>query len=271
MRFCPLFLIFLLVPNLLSQDPADRPPKSPYVEREEKQIKFYPGGKIDIATAVSGSIRIIGWRQASVQMDAEKIVYYNSNERAKGLLEQYPIRFRHTQTSVTIGIIGPSQPDATVEINLTLHVPGDRTDIKAKAVHSDFTIDSINGWIEATMGEGGVEARSMSGYFAATTKRGDIYVEMSGRRWRGLEFAAVTEMGTIDLLLPTEYDARIQIETRNGKMDVDYPPRLVDGEEVPLEVAVGEKGQSLDSDLGDGGAPIKLITYSGDVRFSRLD
>jgi hypothetical protein len=272
MRFCLIVIFSLFVSGLRAQEPSETPDpssKGPYVEREEKQIKFYPGGKIDIATAVPGSIRIMGWQKSSVQMEAEKIIYYFGPEEAKALIEEYPIKVRYTETNVIIGISGPSPPDATVEINLTFHVPRDRTDLNIKAVQSDCIIDSLNGWIEVTAGEGSLEATSMSGYFAGTTKRGDIHVEMSGRRWRGLEFAAVTQMGSIDLLLPAEYDARVQLETRNGKLDVDYPPRLVDGELVPLEVSVGEKGQSLDSDVGDGGAPIKLITHFGDVRFSQ--
>jgi hypothetical protein len=274
MRLCLLMMLYLLVPNLQPEELAQTaasPPEAPYVEREDRQIKFYPGGKIDIATVVPGSISIIGWKKASIQLEAEKIIYYLNRERAKSLLEEYPIRFRYTQTSVTIGILGSSPPDATVEINLTLHVPSDRTDISVKAIQSDFTIGSVNGWIEATVGEGSLDAASMSGYFAATTKRGDIRVEMSGKRWRGLEFAAVTQLGSVDLLLPADFDARIQLETRNGKMDVDYPPRMVDGELVPLEVVVGEKGQSLDSEVGDGGAPIKLITHFGDVKFAQKE
>ena len=53
MRLCLLMMLYLLVPNLQPEELAQTaasPPEAPYVEREDRQIKFYPGGKIDIAT-----------------------------------------------------------------------------------------------------------------------------------------------------------------------------------------------------------------------------
>ena len=58
----------------------------------------------------------------------------------------------------------------------------------------------------------------MAGYFSGSTLRGDIHVAMSGNRWRGSEFAALTQMGSADLQLPAEYSAALQLETRNGKV-----------------------------------------------------
>ncbi len=275
MWFCLILPFCLLYSNLQSQDSPQTStaplPKTPYVVHEEKQFTFYPGGKLEIAAALPGSIRIIGWEKASIRMESEKIIYYVDQEPAKALIEQFPIRIRFTQTSATIGIPGPSKPDATMEINLTLFVPRDKTDISVKMIQGDFAVGSINGWVEATVGEGSLEATSMSGYFSASTQRGDIHVEMADNRWRGLEFAAITHQGYINLLLPEVFSANLQLETRDGKMDVDYPPRMVDGELVPLKVMVGKKGQSLASTVGDGGAPIKLVTYSGNVRLSRKE
>ena len=91
MRLCLLMMLYLLVPNLQPEELAQTaasPPEAPYVEREDRQIKFYPGGKIDIATVVPGSISIIGWKKASIQLEAEKIIYYLNRERAKSLLEE---------------------------------------------------------------------------------------------------------------------------------------------------------------------------------------
>jgi len=108
----------------------------------------------------------------------------------------------------------------------------------------------------------------MAGYFSCSTQRGDIRIEMSGNRWRGLEFAALTQQGSADLTLPAEYSAALQLETRNGKVVVNYPPRIVEGETVPPEIIIKKNSQSLKAAVGDGGAPIKLVTYSGDVTLS---
>jgi len=274
MRFCVLLIGCLLASDICAQEPPKTSsglPEVPYVERQEKQFAFYPGGKIGIEAGVPGNIRIIGWEKATVRMEAEKIVYYLAPEQAKALVEQYPIRVRYTQTSVTVRIASSPTHGATMEFNLTFYVPKDRTDISVKKSHGDFAVSSVNGWIEASVAEGSLEADSLSGYFSAKTLRGDIRVKMSGNRWRGFEFAAVTQLGSIDLQLPLAFSAALQLETRDGKVTVDYPPQIVDGEPEPPQILIRKNSQSLKATVGDGGPPIKLVTYSGDVKLSKLN
>jgi hypothetical protein len=91
---------------------------------------------------------------------------------------------------------------------------------------------------------------------------------MSGSHWNGYEFAAVTQKGSATLLLPAKFSAALQIETRDGKIVVDYPPQVVEGEETPPEIIINKKSQSLKASIGDGGAPIKLLTTLGDLTIS---
>jgi len=108
----------------------------------------------------------------------------------------------------------------------------------------------------------------MAGYFSAITQRGDIVAEMSNIRWNGLEFAAMTQMGSATLILPKEYSAALQLETRKGKITVDYPNRIYEGEEIPPDIIIKDTAQSLKASVGEGGAPIKLATLSGDITLS---
>jgi len=272
MRIFSVFLLFFLAPTLFPQEapePSSPPAKTPYIEREERQISFYPGGKLEVTAGVPGSLKIIGWQKASVRLEAEKIVYYLEPEEAKAVLKKNPVRFRWNQTSSSIRTSGSAE--VTMEINLTLYVPGDRTDVNAKTLQGDFSVAGVNGWVEVSIaGQGSIEASSMSGYFYANTLRGDISVEMSGIRWKGLEFAAVTQQGSADLKIPEKYSAALQLETRNGKITVDYPPQVVDGEEQPPEIVISKNSQSLKATLGDGGPPVKLVTHSGDITLSKI-
>lgn len=265
---------FLLLPCGWSQEPpnAAAPQTAvPFVQREERQFNFLPGGKVEVTAAVPGSIRILGWRKSTVRLEAEKIVYYQPAEKARELLSKNPIRVRYTQTHASVQCPPPSPADSVMEFNLTLYVPGDKTDIKVAMGRGDFSIESVNGWVEVTVAEGSLEARSMSGYFSGSTARGDIAVEMSGKFWRGLEFAAVTQNGSVDLKLPADYSAALQLETRDGRIEVDYPPRVVDGEPQPPEILKRKNSQSLTGAVGDGGAPIKLLTHAGDIKLSRME
>jgi hypothetical protein len=61
-------LIGLLIMQAPAAQKSAAPAPSPYVERIEKQFSFYPGGKLEISTAVPGNIRVVGWERASVMM-----------------------------------------------------------------------------------------------------------------------------------------------------------------------------------------------------------
>jgi DUF4097 and DUF4098 domain-containing protein YvlB len=271
MRVCLALIYCSLIPSLFSQEasqPASSAPESPYVEREEKQFNFFPGGKIEVSIAVPGSLKILGWDKGSVRVEAEKIVYYAKEEDARAFLKKSPLRVRYSQTSSTISVTAIPELPAILEVNLTVYVPKEKTDINAKIDKGEFSIDSVNGWVEATVREGGLEAKSMAGYFSGITQRGEISVEMSNIRWNGLEFAALTQLGSITLVLPEQYSAALQLETLNGKITVDYPNRVFEGEEMPPDIVIKKNAQSLKAAVGEGGAPIRLKTNSGDVTLS---
>ena len=268
MRYGLLLMLVGFLPSLYAREAPGESP-APYVERQEKEFKFYPGGKVGIDLDVPGTLRVVGWKRGTVRMEAEKIAFYSSADQARDFLSHPPIRIRHNDTSVTIGVTGAPEPPAILEVNLTLYIPADRTDLLIRMQQGDLALEGVNGWIEATLGEGSVEVRSVSGYFSASTLKGDIDVEMSDRGWRGQEFAAMTREGSIELRLPEEYSAALQLETRDGAIEVDYPPQEVDGELLPPEIVIKDSTQLLRASVGDGGAPVKLTTQSGDVRLER--
>ena len=90
---------------------------------------------------------------------------------------------------------------------------------------------------------------------------------MSGPRWKGYGFTAATRQGSINLNLPIDYSAALQLETRDGKISVDYPDQIVQGESVPLQVMAKKKARSVSAPIGSGGASIKFLILSGDIAF----
>ena len=271
MRICLFFLYCLTVSSLFAQETPSTETAAqdaPVVERGEKQFQFYPGGKVLIQSTVPANVRIIGWEKGSVLVEFEKIAYDLTPEKAKLVFEQLPVRIRYNQTSTKIQVEALPPEGVSLEYNLTVHVPAYRTDIKTELLRGDYSVEAVNGWIEVATKQGNLRMASLSGYFSGSTDKGDLWVEMSGKRWEGLEFAAITQQGAIDLLLPGGFAAALKLETRNGTVTIDYPPNTVDGEDVPLKVGIRDKAQALDSDVGGGGSPLKLVTRAGDIRFS---
>ena len=112
--------------------------------------------------------------------------------------------------------------------------------------------------------------RSLQGYFSGITQHGDLDVELSGRRWDGFGLTAATKAGTVELRLPLNYSAALQLETGDGNISVQYPEQLVEGERVPLHVVTQKNARSLTATVGDGGAPVKLLTTAGDIHLSGI-
>lgn len=134
-------------------------------------------------------------------------------------------------------------------------------------IKGDLSVSALNGEIEATIEEGNVEARDLSGYFSAVTKQGDVDVELQGKRWTGHSFTAATRRGAINLILPADYSAALQLETKDGRISVDYPDQIVEGESVPLQVMGKKKVRSVNMNIGSGGSVVKLMTLLGDIVF----
>jgi hypothetical protein len=271
MEACLILASALLFWGAQEQQPPQKPseaPSAPYVERDQRQFNFYPGGKLQIVTGVPGNVKVIGWGRAAVMLQVERIIYHLTPDQARLLASQYPVQLRWSQTSATIRTNGPPQSAATMEMNLTIYVPKEKTDINAQLLQGDLAIGAVNGWVEANLNEGNIEAKSLSGYFSAVTKRGDINVEMAGKRWTGHEFSAVTHKGSVDLVLPVDYSAALLLETKAGNIQIQYPAQTLEGESVPLLAATKNKASSLAAPLGQGGPPVKLLTMSGDVKLA---
>jgi hypothetical protein len=263
-------LMFTGVQQELTPRQINPGPASPYVERIHKEFKFYPGGKIKVDASIPGNCKVVGWERAMVSVEAEKIVYRLPLDQAKAVSDRYPVRVRWTQTEAAIQTQGPPESLSTMETNLTLYVPKDKTDLAVRLVQGDFEVEGINGWIEANLSDGDIDARSLQGYFSGVTLKGDLNIVMSGRRWLGHGFTAVTQRGSIQLHLPIEYSAALKLETREGEITVQYPEQLVDGERVPLHIVAQKNSRFLEATVGDGGSPIKLMTVVGDLQLEGI-
>jgi len=270
-RFLPGLLFLAIFPVLHAEEiPApglESPPV--YVSSQEKEYRFYPGGKIGISIDVPGSLKIVGWNRGSVRMEAEIKVYSLAEEKARALLEKSPVRVRYTDAASTIQVAETPELKGLLEVNMVIYAPGARTDVVAQIKKGDFTIDAVSGWVEVTVAEGNMDMTAVDGYFSVKTLKGNISLNLSGSRWNGQGFTAATREGRIDMLLPEKYSAVLQLDTRNGEITVDYPAQEVEGELIPPEVVVQKKAQQLRVRVGDGGAPMHLGTQSGDVSLKK--
>ena len=267
----PTVLFFLATFTVLCAWGNDEPVSEPtvYVDSHEMEYRFFPGGRIGISIETSGSLKIVGWDRGSVRVEAERRIYSQTEEKARTFLKTPPVRIRYTETTSTIQVADVPELGGLLEVNLIVYVPAARTDLAAQTKKGDFIINAVNGWVEATIGEGNMDITTVNGYFSGRTTKGNILVNLSGNRWNGQSFAAVTQAGNAELLLPENYSAALQLDTRNGEIAVDYPQQKVEGEFVPFEITKRRDAQQLRARVGDGGAPLHIGTQSGNVSLRR--
>ena len=270
MRFTRFFVVLFLWAfslTLRAQEAPDPGPtlSSVYTDNQEKEFRFYPGGKIGISLDVPGNLKVIGWNRGSVRMEAEIMVYSMEEEKARAFLEKSPVRVRYTETASTIQVVETPELKGFLEVNLTVYVPAAKTDLAMKVKKGDFIVEKVSGWLETNISEGNMYLTDIDGYFSGKTQKGNIMVNLSANRWSGQGFTAATEDGRVELILPEKYSAALQLDTRNGEITVDYPAQEVEGELVPIEIATQKKTKQLRARLGGGGAPLHLGAKSGDV------
>ena len=243
-------------------------PSEPFVERNQKEFSFYPGGKVQFETGVPGNLKVEGWDRSTVVVKYERVIYALPAEEARALASKFPVQVRWTQTLGTIRTLGPPKDDAQMEINFTIWVPKLRTDLNIRMLRGDLSVADVTGWVEATLTQGSVEVSGLSGYFSAITQQGDLNIRLNGKHWTGHSCTGATQRGTIALTVPREYSAALQLETHDGDISIDYPEQLVEGESVPLTAVAKKKGRSLSATVGDGGAPIRLKTGQGSIHLT---
>jgi len=241
------------------------PVMTPYIEKSEQQFAFYPGGKLEIGAAAPGSFTIIGWSKAEMRVEMEKVFYYLAPGQAQELAQRYPVHITRTQTSAKITTTGSRKPEATMEVNFRVYVPMEKTDLNVKMIKGDLSLATMNGAVEVTLEEGNVEILGMAGYISILTKQGDLKVELSGKRWIGYGVTAATRKGSVDLSIPLGYAAALQLQAKDGKISLDYPPQIIEGESIPLQVLAKNRSQTLSAPIGGGGTRIMIVTVVGNM------
>ena len=107
---------------------------------------------------------------------------------------------------------------------------------------------------------GPVSLHGVSGDVTARVQNGPLSVRLSGTRWDGKGLDAEAVNGPVDLAIPERYNARLETGTVNGPMDLTFP----------LTVRVqGRLSQRIQSTLGDGGAPVRVVTTNGPLTIRR--
>lgn len=139
-----------------------------------------------------------------------------------------------------------------VSVHFTVTVPA-YANVEVNTVNGDVSIDELRGEVEARTVNGDVRAASSGGAVRASTVNGGIRAKgQIGDS--GLEYSTVN--GSIEIELPTNANADVDLSTVNGRVTSDFPITFT-GEINP---------RRIQAELGSGGPRLRARTVNGGIR-----
>jgi DUF4097 and DUF4098 domain-containing protein YvlB len=121
-------------------------------------------------------------------------------------------------------------------------------------------VRGITGTMALSAHNGPVALHGVAGDVHARVRNGPLSVYLAGDRWEGTGLDAETVNGPVVLAIPENYSARLETGTVNGPMSVDFP----------MTVTIqGRLSQRLNTTLGSGGAPVRVVTTNGPLVIRR--
>lgn len=214
-----------------------------------------PSGILNIDGRMNGGVTVIGDSRRDVLVRAVVEAHARSESRAEDIAEAIQLRTEG-------GRIYAEGPDTRGNnewwsVSFEVHVPPE-TDLELHARNGGIAVAGVSGMLRMETLNGGIHLGAVGGDVVAETRNGGLLVELDGDHWEGKGLDALTTNGGIRLSLPRNYSAHLETGTTNGGIDIDFPVMVQ-----------GRIGRRIATDLGRGGALVRVITTNGGVTVSK--
>lgn len=218
---------------------------------EIREMSLPATGSVAVDAGRNGGIKVWGAQQSQIELEVRIQVWGRSEEKARSMAEQVEIRTDGNR----IRAEAPSDDDWSVSYRL--RIPH-QTDLDLEAHNGGISIEEVTGQLRATTHNGGLSLAALAGDVQAETTNGGVHVELTGDHWAGRGMDVETRNGGVKVSIPEGYSAELETGTVNGRINIDFP--------VTVQ---GQLGRNVETKLGEGGAPVRVITRNGGVTISQ--
>ena len=203
----------------------------------------------------NGGITVHGWDKAEIHVTAMIQAQAESQADAQAIAKQVTL----ATTGGQVRADGPRDLDrnSSWSVSYEVYVPR-HTNLTLNGSNGGLSVDGVQSKMELETQNGGITLTDVDGDIRGTTVNGGITVDLSGDGWRGGGLELITTNGGVHVTVPTNYSANLDASTQNGGLDVGFPIRVQ-----------GQVGRRVSTQLGAGGAPIRLTTTNGGVSVRR--
>lgn len=218
-----------------------------------------PHGALSIDPGLNGGVEIIGWNRDSIAISARIQVNARSMDDADAIARDLKIEVSGGTIKVTGS--GPSGRRQHWGVILMVMVPRQQ-DLDISTQNGPLSVQDVASRMDLETQNGPLSLTGVGGDVRASAQNGPLSIELLGTKWEGTGLDAATQNGPADLTIPDNYNAKVEFGTVNGPMDVGFP----------MTVTInGRVKNRISTTLGNGGAPVRVVTTNGPmtVRKSR--
>lgn len=213
------------------------------------------GATLSVDASPNGGIGVEGESRADILVRARVVATAQTAEEARAIASRVQI----TATADRIDATGPKNLERreSWHVSYRLRVPT-QTPLTMKTTNGGIVVDNVNSRLEMQTTNGGLKLSRVGGDVQGRTTNGGIDVTLDGTAWQGNGLDVETTNGGVRVSVPDNYNAHLDTGTTNGRVSIDFP--------VTMQ---GTLNRSVSTDLGSGGATIRVRTSNGGVKILR--
>lgn len=213
-------------------------------------------GKIRVDGKRNGGISVKGWDRNEILIRSQITANAPTEDEARALVNEV----RVMTGGANIYADGPeTRNNRWWGVSYEIFVPRE-SDVWLKAHNGGISVESVRGAMEFETLNGGISLRDVNGKVKGRTTNGGLSVKLSGNRWEGDGLDVETKNGGINLSVPENYSAKLETGTVNGGVKLSFPITV----QGRLDIE-----KTISTNLGSGGATIRLMTTNGGVMVSK--
>jgi DUF4097 and DUF4098 domain-containing protein YvlB len=227
-----------------------------FCEMREQTVSA-AGGVITVDAGPNGGISVKGWDRADVLVRAQVRTSAASDAEARDLAKQVNVQTAGAQ----IRSDGPKgDHDRSWSVSYEVFVPT-RSSANVKTVNGGVNIDDVIGTLEFNTVNGGVNLKRVGGSVHGQTTNGGLNIELAGDHLEGQGMDVKTTNGGVNVVVPQNFSAQLEAETRNGGIHTPTPAVVPASNRLERHVSMA---------LGRGGAIMKITTTNGGVNIKHM-
>jgi len=205
-----------------------------------------------------GSINITGADVTDCNGTAEIRVRASSEEEAREIAEKVEIKLIKEGKTLTLKIEKPSMKKSySVSVRYNITVPK-QTNLQLESDVGEISISQISGQIEIETDIGKIKCKEISGDIDLESDVGEVKVVYCETAPALQNISIQTDIGAINLTVPTDFSARVDARTDVGSISTN----------LPLKVT-GTVGKKLRGTIGDGKGKVSLRTDVGSIKIKQ--